>query len=175
MIWPAICCLNAASSHYMVTPTPLSMFIGVFQKDLLRPSRAKHMSGRTWTLSWRGQATPRLPSAPSGGATRASTGSRRGLRPLKGVSRVWIRGELSLSAGKLSGSVDMLLEWLFFAASCLVMVASALGMRATAMKDRERLVRPMNSLLLIPSHRALSGDWSWLFNKDEKEEQEPRH
>jgi hypothetical protein len=63
----------------------------------------------------------------------------------------------------------MLLEWLFFAASCLVIVASALGMRATAMKDREKLVRPMNSLLLIPSHSALSGDWSWLFKKSEDE------
>lgn len=43
----------------------------------------------------------------------------------------------------------MLLEWLFFAASCLVIVASALGMRAVAMKDREKLVRPMNSLILV--------------------------
>jgi hypothetical protein len=68
----------------------------------------------------------------------------------------------------------MLLEWLFFAASCLIIVASALGMRALAMKDRERLVRPMNSFLLIPSHSALSGDWSWLFKKDEKEKQEPQ-
>jgi hypothetical protein len=73
----------------------------------------------------------------------------------------------------VSGLVDMLLEWLFFAASCLVMVASALGMRATAMKDREKLVRPMNSLLLIPSHRALSGDWSWLFKKGGDEKREP--
>jgi hypothetical protein len=61
----------------------------------------------------------------------------------------------------------MLLEWLFFTVSCLVIVASALGMRATAMKDREKLVRPMSSLLLVPSHSALSGDWSWLFKKDE--------
>ena len=68
----------------------------------------------------------------------------------------------------------MLLEWLFFAASCLVMVASALGMRALAMRDREKLVRPMNSFLLVPSHSALSGDWGWLFKKGGDENQEPR-
>ena len=68
----------------------------------------------------------------------------------------------------------MLLEWLFFAASCIVIVASALGMRALAMKNREKLVRPMNSLLFIPSHRALSGDWSWLFKKGGDENQDPR-
>ena len=68
----------------------------------------------------------------------------------------------------------MLLEWLLFGASCLVIVASALGMRATAMKDREKLRWPMNSFLLVPSHSALSGDWSWLFKKDEDETQEPQ-
>jgi len=50
-----------------------------------------------------------------------------------------------------------LLEWLFFAASCLVIVASALGMRATAMKDREKLVRPMNSLILVDK----GGPFDW--------------
>jgi hypothetical protein len=68
----------------------------------------------------------------------------------------------------------MLLEWLFFAASCLVIVASALEMRATVMEGREKLMRPMNSLLLVPSHSALSGDWSWLFKKGGDEKQEPR-
>ena len=76
-----------------------------------------------------------------------------------------------------------MLEWLFFAASCLVIMASALGMRATAMKDREKLVRPMNSLILVDK----GGPFDWkivdigspmdvalgpIFKKDEK--QEPR-
>ena len=61
----------------------------------------------------------------------------------------------------------MLLEALFFAASCLVIVVSALKMRATAMKDRDKLMRPMNSFMLVPSGRALRGDWSWLFKKNE--------
>jgi len=69
-------------------------------------------------------------------------------------------------------SLDMLLEWLFLAASCLVIVVSALGMRAMAMKGRKKLRWPMNSFLLVPSFRALSGDWSWLFKKDEDETQE---
>ena len=43
----------------------------------------------------------------------------------------------------------MLLEWLFFGASCLVIVASALGMRATAMKDRDKLRRPMTSFMFL--------------------------
>ena len=71
-------------------------------------------------------------------------------------------------------SLDMLLEWLFLAASCLVIVVSALGMRAMAMKGREKLRWPMNSFLLVPSFRALSGDWSWLFKKDEDETQETK-
>jgi len=79
----------------------------------------------------------------------------------------------------------MLLEWLFFAASCLVMVASALGMRALAMRDREKLVRPMNSLILVDQ----GGPFDWkivdigspmdvalgpIFKKDEREEQGPQ-
>ena len=43
----------------------------------------------------------------------------------------------------------MLLEALFFAASCLVIVVYAFKMRATAMKDRDKLRRPMNSLHLV--------------------------
>ena len=42
-----------------------------------------------------------------------------------------------------------MLEWLFFGASCLVIVASALGMRATAMKDRDKLRRPMTSFMFL--------------------------
>jgi len=61
----------------------------------------------------------------------------------------------------------MLLEALFLAASCLVIVVSAVKMRATAMKDREKLRWPMNSFLLVPSFSALRGDWSWLFKKNE--------
>ena len=68
----------------------------------------------------------------------------------------------------------MLLEALFLAASCLVIVVSAVKMRATAMKGREKLRWPMNSFLLVPSHSALSGDWSWLFKKDEDKAQEPQ-
>jgi len=68
----------------------------------------------------------------------------------------------------------MLLEALFLAASCLVIVVSAVKMRATAMKDREKLRWPMNSFLLVPSGRALRGDWSWLFKKDEDKAQEPQ-
>ena len=79
----------------------------------------------------------------------------------------------------------MLLEWLFFAASCLVMVASALGMRAVAMRDREKLVRPMNSLIFVDQ----GGPFDWkivdigspmdvalgpIFKKDECEEQGPQ-
>jgi hypothetical protein len=75
----------------------------------------------------------------------------------------------------------MLLEWLFFAASCLVIVASAMGMRAVAMKDREKLRRPMNSLILVDQ----GGPFDWkivdigspmdvalgpIFKKDEKQE-----
>ncbi len=43
----------------------------------------------------------------------------------------------------------MLLEWLLFGASCLVIVASAFGMRATAMKDRDKLRRPMTSFMFV--------------------------
>jgi len=43
----------------------------------------------------------------------------------------------------------MLLEWLLFGASCLVIVVSALGMRATAMKDRDKLMRPMTSFMFL--------------------------
>jgi len=79
----------------------------------------------------------------------------------------------------------MLLEWLLFAASCLVMVASALGMRAVAMRDREKLVRPMDSLILVDQ----GGPFDWkivdigspmdvalgpIFKKDEDEDGEPR-
>ena len=78
-----------------------------------------------------------------------------------------------------------MLEWLFFTASCLVMVASALGMRAVAMKDREKLVRPMNSLILVDQ----GGPFEWkivdigspmdvalgpIFKKDECEEHGPQ-
>jgi len=77
------------------------------------------------------------------------------------------------------------LEWLLFAASCLVMVASALGMRAVAMRDREKLVRPMDSLILVDQ----GGPFDWkivdigspmdvalgpIFKKDEDEDGEPR-
>ena len=51
----------------------------------------------------------------------------------------------------------MLLEALFFAASCLVIVVSAFKMRATAMKDREKLRRPMNSLILVDQ----GGPFEW--------------
>jgi len=51
----------------------------------------------------------------------------------------------------------MLLEALFFAASCLVIVVSAVKMRATAMKDREKLRRPMNSLILVDQ----GGPFKW--------------
>lgn len=71
-------------------------------------------------------------------------------------------------------SSDVLLEVLFFAASCLVIVVSAFKMRATAMEGREKLRWPMNSFLLVPSFSALRGDWSWLFKKDEDEAQEPQ-
>jgi hypothetical protein len=43
----------------------------------------------------------------------------------------------------------MLLEWLFFAASYLVMVASALGMRTVAMKDREKRMLPTSSFMFM--------------------------
>ena len=77
------------------------------------------------------------------------------------------------------------MEWLLFAASCLVMVASALGMRAVAMRDREKLVRPMDSLILVDQ----GGPFDWkivdigspmdvalgpIFKKDEDEDGEPR-
>jgi hypothetical protein len=68
----------------------------------------------------------------------------------------------------------MLLEALFLAASCLVIVVSAVKMRATAMKGREKLGWPMNSFLLVPSDRALRRDWSWLFKKNEDKAQEPQ-
>ena len=76
----------------------------------------------------------------------------------------------------------MLLEAVFFAASCLVIVASAFKMRATAMKDREKLRRPMNSLILVDQ----GGPFDWkiidigspmdvalgpIFKKDEDETQ----
>jgi len=79
----------------------------------------------------------------------------------------------------------MLLEELFFAASCLVIVVFAFKMRATAMKDREKLRRPMNSLILVDQ----GGPFDWkivdigspmdvalgpIFKKDEDETQETR-
>jgi len=79
----------------------------------------------------------------------------------------------------------MSLEVLFFAASCLVIVVSAVKMRATAMKDRDKLSRPMNSLLLVdqggpfdwkiidigpPMDVALGGS----YRKDDDETQETR-
>ena len=51
----------------------------------------------------------------------------------------------------------MPLEWLFFVSSCLVIVASALGMRAVAMKDREKLVRPMTSFMFVDQ----GGPFDW--------------
>jgi len=81
--------------------------------------------------------------------------------------------------------MDMLLEWLLFAASCLVIVASALGMRAVAMKDREKLRRPMTSFMFVDQ----GGPFDWkivdigspmdvalgpIFKKNEKEKQEPQ-
>lgn len=72
----------------------------------------------------------------------------------------------------------MVLEALFFAASCLVIVVYAFKMRATAMKDREKLRRPMNSLILVdrggPFLRFFPFDWSWVYKKDEDEAQETR-
>ena len=45
----------------------------------------------------------------------------------------------------VQGVVDMLLEELFFAASCLVIVVYSFKMRATAYgKDGDKLRRPMN-------------------------------
>jgi len=77
----------------------------------------------------------------------------------------------------------MLLEWLLFAASCLVIVASALGIRATAMKDRDKRRRPMNSLILIdrggpsPGSRWWSDvaprTWRW-YERDKDEIQGPQ-
>ncbi len=79
----------------------------------------------------------------------------------------------------------MLLEWLLFGASCLVIVASALGMRATAMKDRDKLRRPMTSFMFLDR----GGPFEWrivdigspmdvalgpIFKKDEDETQETK-
>jgi len=51
-----------------------------------------------------------------------------------------------------------LLEVLFFAASCLIMVVSAFKIRATAYgKDRDKLRRPMNSLILVDQ----GGPFDW--------------
>jgi len=71
-----------------------------------------------------------------------------------------------------------MLEALFFAASCLVIVVSALGMRATAMEGREKLMRPMNSLILVDQGGPF--EWKivdigppmdvalgWIYKKDE--------
>ena len=75
-------------------------------------------------------------------------------------------------------SSDMLMEVLFFAASCLVIVVYAFKMRATAMKDRDKLRRPMDSLILVdqggPFLRFFPFDWSWTYNKDKDETQETR-
>lgn len=78
------------------------------------------------------------------------------------------------------------MEALFFAASCLVIVVSAYKMRATAYgKDRDKLRRPMNSLILVDQ----GGPFDWkivdigspmdvalgpIFKKDEDETQEPQ-
>ena len=79
----------------------------------------------------------------------------------------------------------MLLEWLFFAASCLVIAASALGMRAVAMRDREKLVRPMTSFMFVDQ----GGPFDWkivdigspmdvalgpIFKKDKDDKQGPQ-
>ena len=79
----------------------------------------------------------------------------------------------------------MLLEAPFFAASCLVIVVSAFKMRATAMKDREKLMRPMNSLILVDQGGPF--DWKivdigspmdvalgWIYKKDDDEAQETK-
>jgi len=83
---------------------------------------------------------------------------------------------LFLSAGNVIDVVDMLLEALFFAASCLVIVVSAFKMRATAMKDRDKLRHPMNSLILVdqggPFLRFFPFDWSWIYSKEGDETQE---
>ena len=77
-------------------------------------------------------------------------------------------------------SSDTLMEALFFAASCLVIVIYAFKMRATAMKDRDKLRRPMNSLILVDQEGPF--DWKivdigspmdvalgWIYKKDEDE------
>ena len=81
----------------------------------------------------------------------------------------------------------MLLEALFFVASCLVIVVSAFKMRATAMKDRDKLRRPMNSLILIDRGGPFKDEWKiveigppmdvalgWIYKKDEEETQETK-
>jgi len=80
---------------------------------------------------------------------------------------------------------DMLVEALFFAASCLIIVVSALKMRATAMKDRDKLRRPMTSFMFLdrggpfewkivdigsPMDVALGGS----YRKDDDETQETK-
>jgi len=79
----------------------------------------------------------------------------------------------------------MLLEWLFFVASCLVIVLSALKMRATAMEGREELVRPMTSFMFVDQ----GGPFDWkiidigspmdvalgpIFKKGDKKKPEPQ-
>ena len=81
----------------------------------------------------------------------------------------------------------MLLEALFFAASCLVIVVSAFKMRATAMKDRDKLRRPMNSLLLVDRGGPFKDEWKivdigppmdvalgWIYKKDEDDAKETK-
>ena len=77
----------------------------------------------------------------------------------------------------------MLLEALFFVASCLVIVVSALKMRSTAMEGREKLRRPMNSLILVDQGGPF--EWKivdigspmdvalgWVYEKDDDDTQE---
>ncbi|MCW4048527.1 MAG: hypothetical protein NWE89_02205 [Candidatus Bathyarchaeota archaeon] len=78
-----------------------------------------------------------------------------------------------------------MLEALFLAASCLVIVVSSIKMRAMAMKDRDKLRRPMNSLILVDQGGPF--EWKivdigppmdvalgWVYKKDEDETQETK-
>ena len=51
----------------------------------------------------------------------------------------------------------MVVETLFFVVSCLVIVVSAVKMRSAAMEGREKLRRPMNSLILVDQ----GGPFDW--------------
>ena len=81
----------------------------------------------------------------------------------------------------------IMLEELFFVASCRVIVVSAFKMRATAMKDRDKLRRPMNSLILIDKGGPFRGELKivdigppmdvalgWVYRKDEDEAKETK-